>query len=233
MIPRYPPRDQARASFTLLETVIAIGLIAAICLEVTGVQGNAIYFSTYSRNVNQAIWIAKQMLSQVEYDAAHAESFKDVKASENERDFKVENIEDFKVTLTIDEWKLPITEILSGGLQGEKKEEEPGEEEEQGGAGEGLQPIIEQVFGDEPILKIAKVEVSWPEGVHRGSINASLLLANMQKVNEAVARLGPPPSQEKGEVPGGAPGGVPGGAPGGVPGGVPGGTPPDEDGGDE
>lgn len=183
--------DVRQASFTLLETVIALGLIAAIIMEVTSVQGNAIYFSSYGRNVNQAIWVAKQMLSQVEYQVKNAETFKDVKESEVEKEFKVEGYEDFKVTLKIEDWKLPITEILTGGLSGKDKETGDGQEQDAaGGLGEGLEPIIKQVFGDEPILKIAKVEVSWPEGIHRGNISASLLLTNQQKVDQQIAMVG-------------------------------------------
>jgi hypothetical protein len=174
----------------LIETVIALGLIAAIILEVASVQGNAIYFSGYGRNVTQAIGIARQMLSQVELDAQSAEAFKDLLNRKYDEDFKAEGLKDYRVNLTVKEWKLPLTEILSGGLKGDQDKESDDGENQKDGMGDALAPIIEQVFGDDPVLLIAKVEVSWPEGVHRGNIESALLLGNMQKVNEAILRLG-------------------------------------------
>jgi len=60
-------KRQREGSFTLIETVIALSLITALIIEVASVQGNSIVFSEYSRNVTKATWLARRVMSQVEY----------------------------------------------------------------------------------------------------------------------------------------------------------------------
>src|SRR5690242_15156259 len=60
-------RARSQASFSLIETVIALAIVSFLILEVAAVQGNSIVFAEYGRNVTQAGWLAKRVMSQVEY----------------------------------------------------------------------------------------------------------------------------------------------------------------------
>jgi Tfp pilus assembly protein PilV len=102
-------KKTAQSSFTLIETMIALALMVVIILEVSVVQGRAISFSAYERKVTQAAWLAKGILSHLEYKW-HNFELKDVKA-----EFKDEKIPeelckadplfdcDYKYNLTIEE----------------------------------------------------------------------------------------------------------------------------------
>ena len=55
-------KRQREGSFTLIETVIALAIIAFLIVEVAVVQGNAIVFSDYSRNIAQATYLARRVM---------------------------------------------------------------------------------------------------------------------------------------------------------------------------
>ena len=159
-------------SFTLVETMIALGMLASIILQISGVQGNSIYFSEYSQNVTNAVWLAKRVMSQVEY---HWES-QDFKSLETEvDDGRFEDFPDYSYALKIKDWKLPITSLLGGGN---------GSESEDSGS-QMLSGVMDKVLGKE-LLKVAHVEVFWAEGAQRNSTEVTLLLTNQKKVDEVI-----------------------------------------------
>src|SRR3989338_1105830 len=104
-------RKTSQSSFTLLETIIALGLMVVMILEVSTVQGSAISLSQYERKVTQAVWLGKAILGQIEYKW----KFYEVKELKEERrgerfDDKLcprDGFEcDFTYDLTVEEWKL-------------------------------------------------------------------------------------------------------------------------------
>lgn len=228
-------------SFTLIEVIISVGMLTAVVLQMVGGQGAVFGMIDYSQRSSEAVWLAKRMMSQVEYFASYMD-FKELETTTSVRDqpFKFENgteLEaEYRYSIEVKEWKLPLFDLLSGG--GPKAE---GEEEEEAkpqnpvmDAG-GFDSVVDAIFEGQ-ILKVAKVEVSWPEGAQRQSVGLSLLLTNQKKLDEYImtkkgiwdqlakkaAGTGnqPPPGQNPdGTTPGGA-GGAGGAGPG------PGQTPP-------
>jgi hypothetical protein len=175
-------KNLREASFTLVETMIALGIMSTVILQISGVQSNAVFFGDFARKSNQAIWLSKRVLSQVEYYWSNRD-FSELKAEEDNAKFEgleeVDELKDFNYRLTIAEWKLPLINLLTGGAGG-------GEEgESAGGGGDMIASAIKNVLGEE-LLKVAHVEVSWPEGSRRNSETLTLLLTNQRKLDTVI-----------------------------------------------
>lgn len=195
-------------SFTLIETLIALSLMVFLVIEVGGVQINAIYFSRYGRNVTQAVWLAKRLMSQIEYQWT-IRPFKELEqANEKERPF--DDFAEYTYSLEIKEWKLPILDLITGGAaggDGDKKEKKEGDDP--------MASAMKNVFGDS-ILKTAYVEVSWAEGARRNAVGLTYLLTNQEKLDELLQTLKGATDSGGGGAPGTG-GTPPGGPPGAVP----------------
>ena len=178
-------RRKAERSFTLVETAIAIGMLAFAFTMMLTVNGNAITFTDYEKNSSKAVWLAKRVMAQVEYYWNKRE-FDDLKTKQEGVPFAGDDLEGFEYKLEIDEWKLPLVDLIAGGGIGGGEDTESGGGEEEGG-GDFIKAAIDQALDGEPLLKTAYVEVSWPEGAVRNSVSLTYLLTNQQKFNEKIA----------------------------------------------
>lgn len=186
---RFPViRKVQEYSFTLLEVIIATGLLVSVVLQVAGGQGSLLEITDYSKKATEATWLAKRIMSEVEANYINFE-LKDMDFAEKDvpfDDYK-DAESDYKYTLTIEEWKLPLIDFLTGG--GGKSEEEKEADKDSGSpessiAGiPGLDGIVSQIFGDH-MMKTAYVEVSWPDGARRNSVGLVYLLTNQKKLDE-------------------------------------------------
>ena len=111
-------RDPSEKSFTLIETVIALGILVTIILEVSSVQGHAVNFSIFEQKVSQATWMAKGLMSQIEYKWRYY-PLKEIEIDKKEQEFdeflcpKDPDFGcDYKYNLLITKWDLPIVDIL-------------------------------------------------------------------------------------------------------------------------
>jgi hypothetical protein len=182
------PLKIGERSFTLIETIIAIGLLVTFILEISTAQGRALYFSEYQMNVTKATWLAKSVMTKVEYEflardlkdmtwsAPGAQTFKDLS-----KDF-----EGFTYKISIEEWKLPIIDLLLNGKGGGDEDSK----EDAGGAGDLIKQQIESVLGDS-VLKLAHVEVFWLEGAVKNSTTLTLLLPNIRGVDKQILAMKP------------------------------------------
>ena len=176
------PNKVGEASFTLIETVIALSIMAFLIIEVSAVQGNAIVFADYGRNVTQASWLGKRVMSQVEH-YWQTKPFSEIETEVVERPF--EDFPEYSYSLAIKEWKFPFIQLLAKALGGGQD----GEEGDPSQAGVLLQEVegqIDQIFGDEPIFMTANVEVSWAEGAGRNSTKLTYLLTNQSKLDQFI-----------------------------------------------
>ena len=187
-------------SFTLIETVIALGIVTFLIVQVATVQGNAIVFSDYGRHITQGTWLARRVLSQVEY-YWRSKPFTDLIT--HVVDQKFEDFDEYSYSLEIKEWKFPLVNLLQqtlagGGPQrgGEEKDAEKSAKDSRGSSGggdSGLAQMIEtgvkQVFGSEPVFLTAHVDISWAEGAQRASTGMTYLMTNQAKVDEALVAL--------------------------------------------
>src|SRR4051794_38017769 len=118
------PKLKVRAderSFTLLETIVAMGILVIFIFEVSHVQGNAVVFTEYGRNVTQATWLAKSVMAKVEY-YHETKVFKDLETEVP--DGKFDGFPMYSYKLSIKEWKLPLVDMLAGGSGDKDKDGE-------------------------------------------------------------------------------------------------------------
>lgn len=177
-------KKRSQASFSLIETVIALGLMGTMIIEVMSVQGKAISFADFDQKVSRAVWLAKGIMSHVEYKWKFYD-LKDIKVSDREEQFPEELCPkqdsqdcEFTYKLSIREWKLPLIDLLVGG----------------GGDDNPMADMIKQqaknILGDE-VLKVAHVEVFWPEGSKRNSVDLTYLLTAQNKLDQYIESLSP------------------------------------------
>ena len=164
------------ASFTLIETMVALGLLATLILQVATVQGRAFYFSDYGQNLTQATWLAKRIMAQVEY-YWYDKEFEDLDSVRIDAK-PFEDQAKFSYNMKINEWALPLTNVL--GANDPNSEPNP--------MIEIVKQQVDQIFGGH-IMKLAHVEVFWGEGAVRESTTLTLLLTNQRKIGEAIATL--------------------------------------------
>jgi len=177
-------------SFTIFETIVAVGLLMAFALEMAAGQGNIVNKVEYARRSNEAMWLAKRIMSQVEYNYQTME-LKELETTTSVKDKKFDGLDsetdfDYFYSVDIKEWKFPLFDfLLNGGLPNEEDEDDPTKQEkEPAGAGiPGLDTILDQIFKGH-IMKVAYVEVSWPDGARRDSVSLTYLLTNNKALDE-------------------------------------------------
>lgn len=183
-------KDPREASFTLMETMMAMTIMITVILRVVGTQGTMEYNSTYAKKMSEAIWLAKGLMSKVEYfweyqDFEELEKAGGVKR-EKFRELKLQEDFDYTYSMNIEEWKFPILDLLeAGGVDGEA-----GEDDQPVAPAFPIKDILKSVLGDH-ILKIAHVEVFWPEGAKENSVTLTYLLTNQRRVDEHLKMLEP------------------------------------------
>lgn len=198
-------KRRGERSFSLLETIVAVSLVAILMVEVSGVHGNSIAFNEYGRKVLQASYLAKRLMSQIEYQASFRSPLKDMKVNEKEKPF--EDAPEFSYTIEIE--PLPhamdlMFKIFSGGMIGGDKDNEKDDDKDgkdgMGAMLEQIKGMITQSVGEDPIY-VAKVEVSWPEGARKASTSLAMIIADTKKLEDSVGKIldaAPMPQQPSG-----------------------------------
>ncbi len=173
-------------SFTLFETIIALGLLVTMVLEVTQVQGNAIEFSGFNRKMTQASWLAKGLMAQVEH-RSKLYPFKEFKL--NIKDEKFQDVQcpeepmfdcNYTYNITIEPWDLPLVDLVFG--KSSDGEENP--------MYSMIKDEMKKILGDE-FFKVAQVEVFWPEGSKRNSVVLTELFTVQNAVDDYIETLKP------------------------------------------
>ncbi len=201
-------------SFTLFETIVAVGLLATVIVNVSLVQGNSIVFSEYTRNLTHAIWLSKRIMSQVEYQKTISD-FKDLESDLKEQKFKEATEDDeaaFLYDLEIVPFNFPITKMItkhfSGSLGGGEGDDQAANPIAQ------IAPLIEQqmqqYLGDD-FFKLVKLEVKWSDGAKEDSLTTQMLIADQKKLSEVYTQL--KAIAAGGGIPGVPPGVLPGTSP--------------------
>ncbi|MBC7660654.1 MAG: hypothetical protein H7249_13245 [Chitinophagaceae bacterium] len=179
-------------SFTLLEVIIAVGLLTAVVMQVAGGQGSLFEITDYSKKATEATWLAKRIMSEVEYNYSQY-ALKDLETSTSIKDEKFKDVTDpdfdYRYSIDIQEWKLPLIDFITGG--GGKSKEEKAHDKDEGKADSaaagipGLDAMVKQIF-DGHMMKVAHVEVSWAEGARRDSVALTYLMTNQKKLDDYI-----------------------------------------------
>ncbi len=183
------PTRYKYTSFTLLETIIAVSVMSIFILEVAQIQGGGIYFYEYGRNAVKASWLAKRVMSQIEYQWKQKD-IKDLETETKETPFKDEP--EFKYSITIKEWELPIFDLMSGKDKDKDSSSSSSSSSDNPMSAMGSSSMVKDTFSsimDGSILKVANVKVSWPEGAKRNDVSLTLLLPNQKRLDEYLSTL--------------------------------------------
>lgn len=179
-------------SFTLFETIVAVGLLATVIVNVSQVQGNSIVFSEYSRNTTHAIWLSKRIMSQVEYQKS-IHDFKDLDTKIEDQSFQEtpEGDEDrFLYDLEIVNFDFPITKLVTKHFSGALG----GGEGQEGSANPIAQiaPLVEQQMEQyigKDFFKLVKLNVKWSNGAKEDGLETQMLIADIKKLDEVYLQL--------------------------------------------
>ena len=187
-------RRQGEKSFSLFETIIALSLIVTVILEMVSLQGKSITLDIYSRKMTKAMWLAKSVLSRVEY-LAKFHPLKELnfrKKAEKFDDFLCSKEEGcpFKYNIEVKDWKLPLIDLILGGSG-------MGRGDAQSNPMTGMiKAQVEKHLGKE-LLKVAIVEVFWDDGARLGSVKVPYLLTSQLAVDKIIETLPSPKGSSK------------------------------------
>ncbi|MCX6131705.1 MAG: hypothetical protein NTX25_21925, partial [Proteobacteria bacterium] len=121
-------KNPSELSFTIFETIVAVGLLMAFTLEMAGGQGSVINKVEYARHSNDAIWLAKRIMAQVEYNyQTHDLKELDLINPLKDQSFKIDGDSALEYTYTVDvrEWKFPLFDfLLKGGSTDDDKDKD-------------------------------------------------------------------------------------------------------------
>ncbi len=177
-------------SFSMVETLVAVSLIAYLMIEVSGVHGNAITFADYSRKAMQASYLAKRLMAQVEYQASWRTPLKDLATNEKDRPF--DDAPDFQYSMTIEPMPNALDlmfKVVSGGLIGGSGDgEKSGGKNDTSAMLEQVKGMIEAAVGEQPIW-MANVSVSWAEGARRPSVDLAMIITDTKKLEGTLTPL--------------------------------------------
>jgi hypothetical protein len=174
-------RKPQERSFTLVETLIAVMMIAYILIEITGANGTAVSLNEYNRRILQASYLAKRIMAQVEYNASFRSPLKEL-PQEKERPF--EDMPEYSYTLTME--PIPkFIDLMFSVVGGVGKSESDKTDQEKGNPLEMFKSVIQQSVGEDP-LWVAKVEVFWSEGASRQSTQLAMILADTKKLTTTI-----------------------------------------------
>ena len=188
-----PLHKKSEKSFTLIETLIALGIMVTLVFQIAIVQGQAINFSDYSKQMTKAVWLGKSLLSQIDY-YKEVLTPKEMKYDQKEQSFHellcpkdgAEPCE-FTYNLKIENWKLDLIDIFFRNKQPSKGEDGALDDDPMIGM---VKDQLKQQLGDE-LISYAYLEVFWPEGARRNSVEFSYLLTNQISLDKMMQTLSP------------------------------------------
>lgn len=186
-------------SFSVFETMIAIGMLAVVLLQITTIQGQVVYSLEYSQKMSSGMWLAKGLMARVEYEWATRDfSEMDIKVKEKKVGDEFwgadasKAFKDFSYRITSEEWKLPILNFLTGGGASSQEPSVTGvSRAPDDGSSSLVSQQLEAIFGGH-IMKVATVEVFWPEGARKGTASLSMLLVNQKALDLQILALKSP-----------------------------------------
>ncbi|RME21873.1 MAG: hypothetical protein D6806_13900, partial [Deltaproteobacteria bacterium] len=135
-------RFRRRSGATLLEVMVALGILATTYVALLDVHGGAIRLSAYSREVTVGTFLARQLMEQT-LEKLETEGFPDMDEDE-EGDFEDEGFPSYAWQVHISKPEIPLEAIekLASGFLG-------GEESDEGGGG-----ILGQLGDNEQIAQM-------------------------------------------------------------------------------
>ena len=174
-------RTKGEKSFSLVEILLALGLMALMLTNFYSAQSRISLRSNQARRVTQATWLAKSLMAQVEYQSTFLTP-KEMKSTKKNQEFSeglCPNKCRYRYNLTIQPWKLDLVSILFSQMGDEQASQNK----------EMIAEIKKQVkasLGSE-LLYYALAEVTWNEGIKKRSVAIPYLLTEQTELDNLVA----------------------------------------------
>ena len=173
-------KKDKEASFTLLETIIAVGLLAMVMVGSTQIVGTAVIIEDYNRNMSEAGWIAHGLMAQLEWAQDHY-PIKELSTlgKGREEDVPIDlcpvatdlNRCPYTFRLDILEWKLPLADLMAKKMGDIPQIKDM------------IKTQLTKILGQEELLYVAKLEVLWPEGSYQNSTSFAYLMVNQSPID--------------------------------------------------
>jgi prepilin-type N-terminal cleavage/methylation domain-containing protein len=203
------PTSNKQSGFSLLECLLALGIMAVLSVQVLSVMANSIAISQKSWDNMRATWAMRSAFSQLEY-VMDAIGFENLPKSEINYEWTGEK--GFRVRFLVDEASIEassllVTALKAGAAMGAAQDPNAKKEDEaESGISEQIKSIGPMLDSQVPkdMYKRVTVEVSWPDGEARRTMEGGVLLIN----EKAIAIM---PSSDKSATSSASP--VPGASP--------------------
>ena len=185
-----PKRPKRSLGFTLLETLIALGILASIAVQLLSVQSNTISVTQLARDNMRATWALKGLLAQMQY---FVEVY-GLKALPEEMEIPWEIDPSFKIKLRSKEVSIEASKVFLTVMKLQKQlsmENPPGDEPGSPLGGREMDAQMKQlesVFSvldttvPKDIYKQIFVEVKWPDGGKTKELSSGLFYIDQKAI---------------------------------------------------
>jgi prepilin-type N-terminal cleavage/methylation domain-containing protein len=177
--------DKNEFGFTLIESLMAISILAIVVVQILNVQAASITVTQSARDNMRSTWALRSTLSQIEY----AIDSVGTKAMPKSADFVWSGDPNFKINVTLEDTPIEASKLLStamklGASQGGGAEAEEGASkagDTKGDMKEMAALLDAQIPKD--LYRTAAVKVTWQVGDKTRSAETGMLLVDTSQAN--------------------------------------------------
>jgi prepilin-type N-terminal cleavage/methylation domain-containing protein len=170
--------------FTILESILAISILAVVAVQILNVQSSSIQITNTSRNHMYATWALKSILAQVRY----VKDTVGIAALPKETDQVWSPNQDFKFKVEVKENPIEASRLLKA-VQGASNSEEdsaggsnaPEENSENSNGQKDSNSMFDQILPKD-MYNTVKMSVYWMEGDAKKSFDSGLMTIDSTKV---------------------------------------------------
>lgn len=178
-----------QSGFTLLETVLAIGILAIIVTNILGSYTNSVVITQTSINNMKATWVMRRVMSQIQYKIDTIGIKEAFRPGEIRQKYGTDPV--FDVLIQVKDPLIEGSRLLQSAINMQTAMKGSGDEEGGGGNEEGgsnpadfvkqFGPQIDALLPKD-MYRSLKITVSWEQGQSTRSIESGLFLIDDQQL---------------------------------------------------
>ncbi len=181
------------SGFSLLETLLAIGILSTMLMQVISMHTNSLAASQTALNNMKATWALRQGMGQLQYII-------DVYGSKDGARFKDISIpwtadSDFTIKIVTKDFPIEASQLLVSAFRIGTAFTSGGAEKDEGASkddpAESIKAFAEQVnaFVPKDIYRTVNIEVSWKQGEMTKSLDTGFFLIDSKALKEKASTL--------------------------------------------
>lgn len=177
-------RDSVQG-FTLLETVMAIGILAIIVTNILGTYASSVAVTQTSIDNMKASWVLRSILAQIEYKVDTRGVKDSFPAGETKFQYGTEPV--FNVAVVVKDPPIEGSRFLQAAVRMQGALQGSGDEE--GGGGGGMAEEFVKQFGSQidaalprEMYRSIQITVSWEQGESTRSLQTGVFLIDDQQL---------------------------------------------------